>query len=110
MGLCVFVALSCILLVAGVQAEDHPWANGHLIMNDGSECTWFEMKMTATTTALTMSCTYKNAHGRTHPYMCQYLGEPAQCPSFERDPKDFLPRLAQHIASKSQSPYEIGFR
>ncbi len=101
-GLWTLAVLTFSLLAAWVEGRDdtYPGPNGRMDFSDGSQCAWFEMRQSVTTTNLAMGCTCKDERGMTQAYTCQYEGEPDKCPNWKEDPQLFLDELVDQIAGK----------
>lgn len=91
--------LAVLLLAALAEGRDdrYPGPNGRTGFSDGSECAWFEMQQSVTTSNLAMGCTCKDERGMTQAYTCQYTGEPDSCPAWKEDPQAFLDGLTEQL-------------
>ncbi len=94
------LALLCAASRVEGLHDASPGPHGQTEFSDGSQCAWFEIVQSRTTTTLAMGCTCKNEAGITQAYTCQYRGEPDSCPAWKEDPQAFLGGLVDQLAGE----------
>ena len=74
--------------------------SGTFTTADGSECTWFDLRVGHTSLALATACVCKDINGKSQSYGCQYTGELYTCEWFNSNRNEVLHGLVDQLSSK----------
>ena len=86
-----------VMLLALTAVKSSP-NTGRFTTVDGSECSWFDLRLSHETMALGLACTCKDRHGKSQSYGCQYSGDLYTCEKFATKTKIIFEELIQQIS------------
>ena len=89
------VALLTVVMLVAVQGSP---STGRFTAGDGSECSWFDLRLSHEQVALAAACVCKDQHGKSQSYGCQYTGDLYTCDKFVHDTKMVFEELVQQIS------------
>ena len=95
------VALLCVIIPIISAADEILVLNGRFETSDGSQCTWFELKLSLNKSAMGMACRCnKEPQGR-QSYTCRYEVEAIErCSEYQTHPRSFYNGLVKQITGK----------
>ena len=94
-GKCLCLAAMLLLTLAVVKSSPN---TGRFTAVDGSECNWFDLRLSDETMALALACTCKDRYGKSQSYGCQYSGDLYTCDKFATKSKLVFEELIQQIS------------
>lgn len=86
------VALLLLGVLMSVLAS--PPNSGSFVTPSGSDCHWFDLRLSHERVALATACVCKDVVGKSQSYGCQYIGDLYNCPMFKKDSKRIFQELS----------------
>lgn len=74
--------------------------SGSFTTAEGSECTWFDLRVSRSKGAIGAVCTCSDQSGRTQGYGCQYSGELYDCQYYQENKSLVLNDIVKNLSGK----------